>query len=501
MAAVAAEVQALPGAAERLRKLARHEARRKASGKAWLALNGSQQYFLKCPIFEALYEGTRGPGKTDSLLMAYARKVEKGYGDRWQGIIFRREYKELDDLVKKSKRWFPAIFGNRCRWLSSKADYKWVWKTGEELSFRTGKSEDDYWSYHGHEIPFLGFEELTNWPSAAFYLTMFSVCRSGDPSVPVMVRATANPWGKGHSWVKARFIDEALPGVPYTDPRTGKVRVRIYGSITENPYLDEEYLHTLASVEDPNKRKAWILGDWAIAAGGILEDAWDESVHAIEPFAIPTSWRVDRAFDWGSSAPYSAGWFAESDGNAPVQMADGTERHFPRGTVFHIAELYGWNGTPNVGCRHTNEEICRRVIEIEAGLIGRLMQPGHTVYDGPADASIFDVINGDSYADEMARNGVIWIPSYKGKGSRVQGWERLRSMLLAAKRNDREKPGFYVFNTCRSWIRTVPVLPRDDKNPDDVDTEAEDHTGDMTRYRLLREPPQEPQIMQIGWTS
>lgn len=467
----------------------------------WRALPGSQQLFLHSPIFETLYEGTRGPGKTDSILMAYAKHVGLGYGDRWRGVIFRREYKELDDLVAKSKRWFWQIYGRDARWRSSKSDYKWVWKSGEELSFRTGKSADDYWSYHGHEIPFLGFEELTNWATLEFYLTMFSVCRSGDANVPVMIRATANPWGKGHSAVKARFIDPMPAGVPYTDPNTGKQRIRIFGSIAENPYLDDEYIQTLQAVEDPAKRRAWILGDWDIAAGGILEDAWDVGTHVLEPFKIPPEWRCDRAFDWGSSAPYATGFFAESDGATPAVLADGTERHFPRGTVFLIGELYGWNGTPNVGCRHTNEQIARRVLEAEAGVRGRLLHANARVYDGPADASIFDVINGDSYADEMNRNGLVWLPSYKGKGSRVQGWERLRSMLLAAKKGDREQPGFYVFNTCRNWIRTVPILPRDDKNPDDVDTEAEDHFGDCTRYRLLREPVQEPQITEIGWVN
>ena len=472
---------------------------RKVEG-VWTALPGSQQMFLNSPVFETLYEGTRGPGKTDSMLMAYAKHVGRGFGDRWQGVIFRREYKELDDLVTKSKRWFFQIYPE-ARWLASKSDYKWVWPDGETLRFRVGKNADDYWSYHGHEIPFLGFEELTNWATAEFYLTMFSVCRSGDPRIPCQIRASANPWGKGHSWVKARFIDPMPAGVPYRDPDSGKLRIRIFGSISENPFLDNSYIQTLQSVEDPAKRRAWIDGDWDIAAGGILEDAWQANTHVLTPFKIPAGWRVDRAFDWGSSAPYATGWFAESDGASPATMADGTERHFPRGTVFLIGELYGWNGTPNIGCRHTNEQIARRVLESEAGIRALYLDANARVYNGPADASIFDVINGDSYAAEMERNGLIWLPSYKGKGSRVQGWERLRSMLLAAKNGDREQPGFYVFNTCRNWIRTVPILPRDDKNPDDVDTEAEDHLGDCTRYRLLREPVQEPQITQIGWTN
>jgi hypothetical protein len=48
-----------------------------------------------------------------------------------------------------------------------------------------------------------------------------------------------------------------------------------------------------------------------------------------------------------------------------------------------------------------------------------------------------------------------------------------------------EDPGMFIFSNCTQFIRTVPVLPRDQKKTDDVDTEAEDHIGDETRYRVL----------------
>ena len=174
----------------------------------WQPQAGSQELFLSCPIFECLYEGTRGPGKTDALLMDYAQDVGKGYGASWSGVLFRREYKELADVVKKSKKWFPRIFPD-ARFLESQSEFKWRWKTGEELLFRTVKRPADYWNYHGHEYPWIGWEELTNWPDSELYLDMMSVCRSSDPRVPRKYRGTANPYGAGHNWVKSRFIDPA----------------------------------------------------------------------------------------------------------------------------------------------------------------------------------------------------------------------------------------------------------------------------------------------------
>lgn len=95
----------------------------------WEPLPGSQELAISCPCHHILYEGTRGPGKTDAQLMRFRRRVGQGYGIFWRGVIFDREYKMLDDLVLKSKKWFNR-FGDGATWLSSGKDYKWVWPSG-----------------------------------------------------------------------------------------------------------------------------------------------------------------------------------------------------------------------------------------------------------------------------------------------------------------------------------------------------------------------------------
>lgn len=158
--------------------------------KVWAPHAGSQTLFLACPVFECLFEGTRGPGKTDGLLMSFAQYVGVGFGPAWRGILFRETYKQLADVVVKTKRWFRLFFPG-ARFLESNADYRWVFPNGEELLLRVGVKEDDYWDYHGHEYPWIGFEELTNWRSLAFYEMMHSCCRSSVPGMPRMVRATS----------------------------------------------------------------------------------------------------------------------------------------------------------------------------------------------------------------------------------------------------------------------------------------------------------------------
>ena len=49
----------------------------------------------------------------------------------------------------------------------------------------------------------------------------------------------------------------------------------------------------------------------------------------------------------------------------------------------------------------------------------------------------------------------------------------------------REKPGLYAFNTCKMFVELFPIAPRDETDPDDIDTDSEDHIADEVRYKVL----------------
>ena len=164
----------------------------------WEPQPGSQTAVLKSwQIFELLYHGTRGPGKSDTLLMDFAQFVNKGWGLQYKGIIFRQTFPQLEDLITKSKRWFPILYPG-ARWNGSA--YKWVFPGGEELLFRQFNKPDDYWKYHGQEFQFIGWDELTNWASLDGYKSMMSCLRTTHPDIPLRVRATTNPYGRGTTW-------------------------------------------------------------------------------------------------------------------------------------------------------------------------------------------------------------------------------------------------------------------------------------------------------------
>ncbi|KVD71802.1 terminase [Burkholderia ubonensis] len=496
----------------------------------WKPLPGSQSLALSCPCNEILFEGTRGPGKTAAQLARFRRLVGRGYGSFWRGVIFDIEYKNLADIITQSKRMF-RLFNDGARFLSSASELRWVWPTGEELLFRFAKDEDKYWDYHGQEFPFIGFNELTKQPSSAFYEAIMSCRRSSFrpqdyplpdgsslPSIPLEMFSTSNPFGVGHSWVKKRFIEPVPRGrvlrttQTVFNPQTKQdeditlTRVAIHGSYKENPYLDPVYVATLMNIRDPNKKKAWVEGSWDVTSGGRFDHLWRESVHVVPPFRIPDSWRVNRSHDWGESKPFANLWWAESDGSEV--FANGQYRKFPRGTLFLIGEWYGCPPDElNTGLKMSSSDVAKGVKWIDERLAGReVVAPASvklgqinvipnlcaSVSPGPADSSIFNTGDNElSIADKMKKQGVTWKESDKRPGSRKNGASLFCDMLEAAlvgkesESGSPEEPAFYVFEHCRGWISRIPILPRDPKDPDDVDTSAEDHDWDATRYRVL----------------
>lgn len=499
----------------------------------WKFLPGtSQEFALSCPADHILLHGTRGPGKTDTQLMRYRSRVGLGYGPFWRGVIFDREYKNLDDLIVKSRRWFND-FGDGAEFLSSNSALKWRWPTGEELLFRVGEGLNDYWSYHGHEYPFIGFNELTKYVNGDFYDAIQSTNRTGFdperdtprdskgnyktpdgrplPPIPLECFSTTNPYGAGHAWVKRKFIDVSEPGVitkittKVLDPKTKqdvevtRTQTHIYSHWSENPNLDPKYIASLSGQTDENRRKAWFVGSWNINAGGVFADLWHKPSHVVDRFPIPAEWHVNRAFDWGSSHPFSVGWWAEANGE-DIEFQGKTYR-FAKGSLIRFFEWYGaTNLESNEGLKMSAKDIATGILEREQAL--RTYGWCHAqIYPGPADNQIRNVNEKETETIEkkMQDKGVHWEASDKSKGSRVQGVQLMRDRLQASVL--KEGPGIYIMDNCRAFIALVPDLPRDDKNLDDVLTTSIDHIWDETRYRVLASDNRVAKVIKVDFAG
>lgn len=498
----------------------------------WKPIPGTSQAFaLIINCHHILFHGARGPGKTITQLMRFRRRVGMGYGSYWRGVILDREFKNLADLVAQSKRYFTR-FNDGAKFLHGASEFKWVWPTGEELLFRHAKKASDYDNFHGHEYPFIGWNELTKHPTSELYDKLMSTNRSSFdpvrdtprrmghnggppldnvetlyeydthdgkplPPIPLEVFSTTNPNGPGHNWVKSRFINVAENGevvrkeIPVFNPQTQrdevvvKTQVAIFGSYRENIYLPPEYVAELESIKDPNLREAWLMGSWDVNAGGAFDDLWRKDVHVIPRFPIPDGWHVDRAFDWGSSHPFAVGWFAEANGEE-IELPDGRTFAPPKGTLIQFAEWYGTKeiGT-NQGLKLSAPDIAVGIRDHEIALLAGGWTPRQP-QPGPADNQIRDVREADveTIEDKMADKGIRWERSDKSKGSRKNGFQLLRDRLEASING--EGPGIYFMSNCAASITLIPSLPRDEDEPDDVDTDAEDHNYDMVRYRVLK---------------
>ena len=458
-----------------------------------LALHPKQTQVFQSPARQILFGGAAGPGKSHLLRVA---------GIAWayaipglQVYLFRRTFPDLYKNHMEGPTSFPALLAP---WIAegfvkiNYAQHQITFAHQAKIHLAHMQYEHDTDKIQGAEIHCALIDELTHFTKSQYSFIRSRVRMSNLAIPPTLagrfprIVAASNPGGPGHGWVRELFVDSASPGQIWeaAAEEGGLTTQFIPALLRDNPTLlrdDPTYADRLRGLSSPELVRAMLEGDWNAMVGGMFDDLWNPRVHVLEPFDIPAQWRIRRAFDWGSSKPFSVGWWAQSDGETPV----GPQRLiYRKGTRFRVMEYYGWNGKANEGLRMTNTEIARQI---------KLMEDGSPykgrIEAGPADSQIFDVVNGTSIAQQMATQGIAWRPAQKGPGSRRQGWQMLRQLLRASLQTPMEEPGLFVFNTCRQFIRTVPILPRDTTDADDVDSDSEDHVGDEARYEITMPMP------------
>lgn len=471
------------------------------SAPAWAPLPGAQNLAMQCPIFEMLTEGNRGSGKSELLLLDFAKDIDQGFGDAWRGILFRKQLGDLDEMVRKAEGLFSKLYGSRFRFLYSKSDYKCTWDTGEALLFRHLENVEDYQEYHGHQYPWLGFEELTQWEDDKPFKKMFSCCRPTAQGVPTRVRANTNPFGVGHHWVKKRY------GLPKSRGRVirkpgEEARVAVNLDLRENFVLlhsDPGYPARIRSAAGSKaEADAWGGGDWDVNAGGMFDDTWDKAYNLItdiKPSTIPRGWKLSRSYDHGQSKPFATLWWAESNGEPiriPVTIAGVLigYRHVGtvRGDIVLFKEWYGCKeGEDDVGLKMTAKKIAQGIKDRENDWGVRWRING-----GPADANIWTKDpRGEqgSVIDDFEK--ILGTECFEKAdmtpGSRKTGYQKIREFMKGAwpgPDGTREEPGLFVCECCEHWLELVPTAPRDQKDMDELPAKYEDHPVDATRYRL-----------------
>lgn len=437
-----------------------------------------QRMFQQRPEYEALYGGAAGGGKSDALLTEALRQVRIPH---YRGIIFRKTYPQLTDLIDRSRELYTKAFP---RAAYNSTSHCWSFPSGAKIFFGNLPRDEDRFNYQGKHYDFVAFDELTQFTWVQ-YSYLMSRNRPNGPGTRVYMRATANPGGIGHGWVKDRFVTAAVPmttmwetyEVRKPDGTTAEMkrdRIFVPSTVFDNQALldnDPNYLANLAMLPEAEKN-ALLYGSWDSFDGQVFRewrndpDHYDDQrwTHVINPFPIPVHWRIYRGFDFGYAKPFSVGWYA----------AD------PDGRLYRIKEYYGCTGTPNTGIKLNPAEIAAEIKRIEDE--DQTLRGRNVI--GIADPSIFDESRGESIAAMMERSPhfVYWSG---GDNTRIAGKMQFHYRLAF----DAEGlPMFQTFHTCKHFIRTIPALVYDDKHVEDIDTDQEDHIYDECRYVLMENP-------------
>jgi len=448
----------------------------------WRPQSGPQHAFVECPYFDVLFGGARGGGKSDGCLGEFALHA-KQYGPAARGVFMRREMPQADSLIDRSQE----IFG-RMGWTYQKVDRQWTSQRGSILRFRPLEDDRDAEKYQGQDFTRVYLEELTNWPSSLAPDKMKATLRSAR-GVPCRFRATANPGGSGHHWVKARYIDPAPQGrVPLMDESGRIERVFIPAFVTDNLILlksDPHYIDRLKLSGSKELVRAWLEGDWAVIQGAFF-DNWSTARHVTKPISsgIPKHWMRFRAGDWGSAKPFSFGWYAVASDD--TQLPNGM--WLPRGGLLRYQEWYG-SSAPNVGLKMTAEAVGTGLKERSVHDYDGL-KAGEQPYSYTSiDPATFANDGGPSIAERMMASGSGALQpadnTRVGKLGHIVGWDLCRQRLDG---EAEDRPMFAVYETCPDFIRTIPLLQHDDTRAEDVDTDAEDHAGDEWRYACASRP-------------
>lgn len=434
---------------------------------------GPQEQFLAASELEVLYGGAAGGGKSYALL---ADPMRYFGSSAFNGLLLRRTNDELRELIWKSKELYPKAYpGSKF----SEQKSMWTFPAGGHLWLTYLERDDDVLRYQGQAFTWIGFDEVTQYPTPFAWNYLRSRLRTTDPELKksLAIRGTTNPGGPGHGWVKQMFVDPAPANTRFVaiDIETGEemrypknhakagqplfYRKFIPAKLIDNPHLYEDGNYEANLLSMPEQQRRQLLdGDWTIADGAAFGE-FRVPIHTCDPFEIPNTWRKFRSCDFGYSQRSASAvhWYAVD----------------PNNTLYVYRELY------------TSQKTAKELSE----LIQYLEREDGTIAYGVLDSACWQMkgTTGPSIAEEMIQAGTRWRPADKGQGSRVASKNRLHELLKVDEYS--KTPGIVFFNTCRQIIADLQVIPVDPKGSDDIDDRyATDHAYDSIRYGIMTRP-------------
>jgi hypothetical protein len=183
---------------------------------------------------------------------------------------------------------------------------------------------------------------------------------------------------------------------------------------------------------------------------------------------LPRELECFCSMDWGRLAPGCLGWWIALPAEPSLRYHIVQEWKFAGLDDDEIADGYH---------EHTKALGLRSKPRYIAG------DPSMWIADGRNAA------RGQSRAETFQR---ARMPMRKALNDRVSGWARVaRFLRVPVDREGHptgEPPILTIDEGCPYLRRSLPALMSDKTNPDDVDTNGDDHGGDMVRYGAVSRP-------------
>lgn len=384
---------------------------------------------------------------------------------RYRGLVIRKNAKDLSDWIDRARFMYKGM--------GATVAYQppiITFPSGSQI--RTGhlKDENAYTNYQGHEYDRILIEELTQIPDEKRYIMLKASNRSTHSGLKPQMFLTANPGGVGHAWVKKRFIkysDKEIRYKPYeiyTD-QYGLNRIYVPAAVEDNPALmtaDPMYVRQLDALKDTDYDlwKAWRRGDWSIIAGQAFRE-WNPLIHInnVPPFPLRDCKKF-IGFDWGYSNWGVALWIAITPENQ-----FGVQRYY----VYR--ELWMQHQDPRQWAKQF-----------------KMLQNLDGVRDIWLPHDCFNKEMGASIADIFQREGKMNI---KPAGTLQKGARHMRKAILHSILADAidGRPYLTMHSNCSMLADSIPELITDDNDPEDIDTESNDHGYDALTEALMMEAP------------
>ncbi|MHB8511473.1 MAG: hypothetical protein ACYDCC_04780 [Actinomycetota bacterium] len=414
--------------------------------------NPKQEIFHAATEFDVLYGGAAYGGKTKALLMEGIRACMWYPGIRVLAI--RRTFDELAESFYPELQKIGYASAFDASW--NKTDKQLTFPNGSLIRFRFAETIEDATRRQGGEYQLLLVDERTLLAPGIVDILVHERIRSATHIPELGVRSSCNPGGPSHGEVKDRYIVPTNYGQRVIEDEAGRGRRFVPAKATDNPAATPEYLRSLDSIPDPQRRAAMRDGSWDIFSGQVFTE-WRNEKHVVTPFAISSEWERGAGIDYGYAKPWAVVWGSEdSDGR-----------------VWIYRELYA----TQVG----ETDQARRILSVESG-----EEIGFRAADPAMWAKVGDAA---AIAETYGREECHLEPAHN---DRLSGWQRVHSYLANAPacaihraQGLQECPKLHVFSTCENLIRTLPALPYDLRRVEDVDTKAEDHAADALRYLLM----------------